>query len=319
MALSHKAEGQPHSKKKSVTKPSDPNGATQYYRVAGLGSAKGDSINKFPHPIAIFQLLDTEHTRIVVRFPELGMLGTNEDTVSHPTFKTRDTLLGYKSSEPFYMLTFPKTKYFVFVDVWSRSSNPNAHPALLDSRPLEYDMNVEAYKTAHINYVHDPTAGMGSPTLRRRFKPTLLPFSVETNPGWASTESLDSSATYALMFRDPRHTEKLAMSLTMHPAIVGVVDSTMWQSFKSKAEMSFGEKGIATSSIGDFQVADSATRHIIKGGYEFISKNSDSTLDYVAAFLTPRAILLMLAPLDEANQQLQFIYFQAIARSLKLE
>jgi len=310
---------QPVAKKKSAAKASEPIGATKYYRVAGLGSSKGDSTKKFPFPIAILQVLDTGHTWIVVRFPELGLLGTSEDTESLPSFKTNDTLLGYRSHEPLYMLTFPRTKYFIFVDVWSRNMDANGHYTLLDSRPLEYDMNVEAYKSARLKYIHDPTTGMGSPTLRRQFKPALLPFSIETNPGWSSTETLDSSAAYALIFRDPRHTETFSMSLTMRPALVGAVDSAIWQNFKSKAEMSLGAKGIATSSIGDFQVADTATRRIVKGGYEFISKNPDSSLVYDAAFLTPRAILLMLAPLDEANQQLQLIYFQAVARSLKLE
>ena len=271
LALALPSHAQSVSKKKSVVNTSEPKGATKYYRVAGLGSGKGDTSKKFPFPIAILQVLDTEHTRIVVRFPEIGILGSGEDTVNRPTFKTNDSLLGYRSHEPLYMLTFPKTKYFVFVDVWSRKADANGHYRLLDSRPLEYDMNVEAYKSARLKFIHDPTTGMGSPTLRRRFKPTLLPFSIEANPGWASTETLDSSATYALFFRDPRDTDKLAMSLTMHPALVGTADSAMWQNFKSKAEMAFGEKGVATSSIGDFEVTDTATRRIVKGGFEFIS------------------------------------------------
>ncbi len=179
------------------------------------------------------------------------------------------------------------------------------------------DMNTEAYKSIHLNFTHAPTTGMGSPTLRRRFEPTLLPLSIETNPGWSVTETLDSSLTYALVFHDPTQSGKLEMSLAMHPASVGVVDSAMWNHFKIKAEMAFGAHGMPTSSIGDFQVADTASRRILKAGYEFISKNADSSLDYVAAYLTPRAILLLLAPIDEPNQQLQIEYFEAIARSLK--
>jgi hypothetical protein len=286
----------------------------KYYRLAGLGSAEGDTSNTFPYPAAIFQIVDTVHTRIVVRFPGLGMLGMREDTVSAPSFTVGDSLKGYEPPEPLYMLSFPKTSYVIFVDVWSRDGKK-----LLDSRPLEYDMNVEKYKTAKLTYLHDPTTGMGSPTLRRRFQPTLLPFSVETNPGWAVTETLDSTMVYALVFRDPTNPNKLAMSITMRPALVGRVDSAMWENFKSKARTAFGSRGIAVNSIGDFQVDDLLTRQFIKSGYEFVSKNQDSTMDYVAAFLTPRAILLMLAPLDAANQQLQYDYYRAIARSLKLE
>ncbi len=290
---------------------SELNAADRYYRIAGLGSSPGDSANKFPHPTAILRALDTLHTSIVVRFPQLGMLGIEEDTVSAPSFKSHDTLLGYKSGEPLYMLTFPKTKYFLFIDVWSKDGTK-----LLDSRPFEYDMNVEAYQSARLSYKHAPTAGMGSPMLRRRFQPTLLPLSIETNPGWSATETLDSSMTYALLFRDPTQLGKLALSLTMRPANVGMIDSAMWKIFKSKAEMAFGAHGVATSSIGDFEVANSASRRIVKAGYEFVSKNVDSSLDYVAAFLTPRAILLLLAPMDEPNQQLQVQYFEAIARSM---
>ncbi|SRR5579883_424160 len=288
--------------------------AVKYYRLVGLGSSEGDTTNTFPYPTAILQVLDTVHTRIVVRFPELGMLGIKTDTVTAPTFTVGDTLQAFEAPDALYMLTFPKTTYFLFIDVFTKNSQK-----LLDSRPLEFDMNVDAYRNVKLTYVHDPTAGMGSPTLRRLFKPSLLPFSIETNPGWASTETLDSSMTYALVFRDPNQPNKLEMSITMRPAFVGVVDSSMWQNFKSKAEVAFGTKGIATHSIGDFQVEDTATRRYIKGGHEFVARNADSTLDYVAAFLTPRAILLMLAPMDEPNQQLEFEYFQAIARSFKLE
>ena len=294
--------------------PSPSAAPTKYYRVGGLGSTEGDTTNTFPYPAAVFEVMDTVHTHLVVRFPGLGMLGLREDTVRTPTFTVSDSLKGYEPPEPLYLLSFPKTTYLIFVDVWSQDGKK-----LLDSRPLAYDMSVEKYKTSKITYVHEPLTGMGSPTLRRRFQPTLLPFSIETNPGWASTETLDSTMVYALVFRDPTKLDKLEMSITMRPVPVGKVDSAMWENFKSKARIAFGSKGVAVSSIGDFQVDDIHTREFIKSGYEFASKNQDSTMDYVAAFLTPRAILLLLAPLDEPNQQLQYDYLRAIARSLKLE
>jgi hypothetical protein len=293
---------------------SETNAAAKYYRIAGLGSSEGDTANTFPYPTAVFQVLDTVNTKLIVRFPELGMLGITEDTVDEPAYTIGDTLRAYVPPEPLYMLTFPKTEYIIFADVWSKDGKK-----LLDSRPLAYDMYVAKYKTLHITYVHEPATGMGAPTLRREFKPTLLPFSIETNPGWGSTETLDSNMVYALVFRDPQKPDKLEISLTMRPALVGVIDSAAWRNFKQKAELAFGSRGIATHSIGDFQVADTATRRYIKAGYEFVSKNADSSLDYVAAFLTPRAILMLLAPMDAPNQQLQFQYFQAIARSLKLD
>src|ERR1035437_9900156 len=59
--------------------------ASKYYRVVGLGSSSGDTAVRpggFPYPTAVLQVLDTLHTQVVVRFPELGMLGAREDTVT---------------------------------------------------------------------------------------------------------------------------------------------------------------------------------------------------------------------------------------------
>ena len=290
--------------------------ASKYYRIVGLGSTEGDSVNTFPYPTVILQELDTGMTHVVIRFSGLGMLGLREDTVGTPAFYVADTLRGYAPQDPLMMLSFPKTQYYVFIDVWTRDGNK---PKLLDSRPYEYDMNVEKYRTAKLTYVHEPTTGLGNLTLRRRFTPSLLPFSIETNPGWGSTETLDSSGTYALVFRDPQHPATLELSITMRPAIVGRVDSAMWSNFKKKALLAFGAKGVAVSSEDDFLVDDSLTRRYIQAGFEFVSMNQDSSLDYVSSFLTPRAILLLMAPFDQPNQQLEYDYFRAIARSLKLE
>ncbi len=108
------------------------NSPTKYYRVADLRIASADSINKFPHPAHRCRTLDSKHTKIVVRFPELGLLGITEDTIRSPTHITGDTLSEYKSHLPIYMLTFPKTEYFLFIDVWSKDGTK-----LLDSRPFE--------------------------------------------------------------------------------------------------------------------------------------------------------------------------------------
>jgi hypothetical protein len=304
-------------KKKAATAPSDNTpfaDASKYYRIAGLGSSEGDTSNTFPYPTAVFQLLDTTATALSVRFPGLGMLGINTDTVNEPAFYINDSLRGYEPPQPLVLLTYPKTPYFIYVDVWTKDRKK-----MLDSRLLRYEMDVQKYHTAKLTYVHEPSVGPGAPTLRRPFKPSLLPFTIETNPAWGGTETLDSSGTYSLVFRDPEHPKELAMSLSMRPAAVGKVDSATWANFKLKAEMAFGSKGVATSSIGDFQVADLATRRFITAGYEFASKTSDTTIDYIAAFLTPRAILMLFAPLNQPNKELEFDYFKAVARSLKLE
>ncbi len=302
------------SKKRSIANTSELNASPKYYRLAGLGSAGGDSTNNFPHPTVFLKVWDTSNVHITVRFPEVGLLGITQDTVRLPTFVTKDSLMGYKSPDPLYMLTFPKTRYFLFVDVWTKDGKK-----LLDSRPFEYEMDVKDYKNAKLSYSYRPTTKLSDLKLRRPFHPKALPFSIETNPGWSAMETLDSNMTYALVFRDPEDPDKLELSLTMRPASVGTVDAATWDNFKQKAEIAFGEHGVATSAIGDFEVADTATRSIIKAGFEFISKNVDSSFDYVTAYLTPRAILLLLAPMDEPNQQLQVQYFQAIARSTKSE
>ncbi len=284
-----------------------------YYHIAGLGSSEGDFVGAFPRPTAVLQVLDTINTRIAVRFPELGLLGLREDTAWMPSFYVGDSLRGFVSKTPLLSLSFPKTQYFVFIDVWSRDGR------LLDSRPVEYDMNVEKYRSAKLAYYHEPTSGLGNETLRRRFIPTLLPLTLEANPGWGSTETLDSSGTYALTFRDPRQPTRLELSVTLRPALVGKIDSEMWKNFKMKAELAFGAKGIAVSSENDFNVHDSVTHRFIREGFEFVARNQDSTLEYVAAFLTPRAILLLLAPFNQPNQQLEYDYFREIARSFKLD
>jgi hypothetical protein len=302
------------SKHNSAEKEWELNSPAKYYRVISLGSVSVDSVNKFPHPTATIHVFDMQHTTIRVRFSELGLLGIKEDTVSVPASRIGDTLCTYISPDPLYMLTFPKTQYYLFIDVWSKDGKK-----ILDSRPFECDINAETYKSLHLSFDHPPTTGMGSPTLRRLFQPTLLPLSIETNPGWSATETLNSSMTYSLVFHDPTESGKLEMSLSMHPASIGIVDSAMWMKFKIKAETAFGSRGLPTSSIGDFVVTDTATRRIVKAGYEFVSKNADSSLDYVAVFLTPRAIMMLLAPIDQPNQQLLVQYFQAIARSMKAE
>lgn len=307
-----------HPKKSSKASPKPRTSAfevpVKYYRIVGLGSSEGDTTNTFPYPTAILQLLDTTHVQVVVRFPGLGMLGVLEDTETHAAFFVEDTLRGYEPRMPLFLLTFPRTNYILFIDVWSRD-----HKKLLDSRPFQYDMDVEEYHTAHLTYIHEPTVGAGAPTLRRPFKPSLLPFSIETNPAWSSIETLDSSGTYSLVFHDPGHPRQMVMSLSMRPTAVGKIDSSTWANFRAKAELAFGAKGVATSSVGDFQITDIPTRRFINGGYEFVSKSGDSTVDYVAAFLTPRAILMLFAPLDAPNQQLQYEFYREIARSFKLD
>jgi hypothetical protein len=284
------------------------------YRIAGLGSSLGDSANTFPYPTAVLQLLDTAKYIVSIRFPGLGMLGTKTDTIFAPNGRVDDTLYAYQSTTPLYLLTFPKTPYEVHIDVWDR-----AKMKLVNSELLAYDMNVEKYRTASLTYIHEPLTGLGNPTLRRRFTPTLLPFSIETNPGWRSTETIDSSMVYALVFRDPADPAKLEMSITMRPAGVGSIDSALWQSFKSKARIAFGTKGIAVGSESEFQVTDEETRKVIRSGYEFVAKNPDGSFEYVATFLTPRAILLLFAPLPSESENVYYTYLRSIARSFALQ
>lgn len=284
------------------------------YRIAGLGSSLGDSANTFPYPTAVLQLLDTAKYIVSIRFPGLGMLGTSTDTIFAPNGRVDDTLYAYQSTTPLYLLTFPKTPYEIHIDVWDRVKKK-----LLNSELLAYDMNVEKYRTASLTYIHEAVTGLGNPTLRRKFTPTLLPFSIETNPGWRSTETLDSSRIYALVFRDPADPAKLELSITMRPAGVGSIDSTLWQNFKNKARIAFGTKGIAVGSEAEFQVTDEATRKIIRSGYEFVAKNPDGSFEYVATFLTPRAILLLFAPLPNESDNTYYTYLRSIARSFTLQ
>ena len=295
-----------------------------YYHLIGMGSALGDSTRPFPFPTIVLDEFDTSRYSLRVRFPELGLLGLAEDTVTTPSFYMADSagrsrLRGYAPHGPLYFLSYPRTTYFIFVDVFSKEG------MLLDARPLEYDMDVTPYHSARIGIVHEPEMGLSNQTLRRRFFPDLLPISLEVNPGWSSFETLDSSVTYVMLFRDPSGAahEGVAgvaeMSLSMKPAFVGLVDSAEWEGFKTKAQIAFGTRGIATSTASDFAVEDSASRSVLRAGFEFVAKTADSSLLYVASILTPRAIVLMMAPLDQPNQQLQFDYLRKIARSMRYE
>jgi hypothetical protein len=313
------AVSKPPSKKGLAPKPVQATGGIETavpdaYRIAGLGSSQGDSANTFPYPTAVLQLLDTGKYIVSLRFPGLGMLGTKEDTVFVPNGKVEDSLYAYQSTTPLYLLQFPKTPYQLHVDVWERKAMK-----LVNSELLAYDMNVEKYKTAALIYLHEPTTGLDNPTFRRKFTPTLLPFTIETNPGWRATETIDSSMVYALVFRDPADASKLEMSITMRPAGVGNIDSSLWRSFKNKALLAFGAKGIAVGSEAEFQVADPSTRSVIRSGYEFVAKNPDGSFEYVATFLTPRAILLLFAPLPNDKENLYYSYMQSIARSFALQ
>ena len=79
---------QSHAKKKLTAKPAEINSSPKYYHLEGLGSSPGDSTNKFPHPTVVLNVPDTTNVHIVVRFPELGLLGITEDTVRPPSKRT---------------------------------------------------------------------------------------------------------------------------------------------------------------------------------------------------------------------------------------
>jgi hypothetical protein len=313
----------PPSKKKANTKKSDQlevkSKLPNYYRIVGLGSAEPDSLSPshFPYPMAIFQVLDTSRYSLRVRFPAVGVLGAWEDTLSQPNYIMNDSILAYHSREQFFRLAYPQTPYLVLVDVFDKKLGK-----FVETRPLPYNMSVEKYAgsadkpRAAFQKTFEPTTGMGSPTLQRKFVPTLLPLTIGANPGWRSQEKLDTNGVYSLTFKEPSKPDEVALTLTMRPTGQNKFDSLSWTNFKDRARIAFGTEGIAVSTLGDFNVDDSLTRSVIFNGYEFLSKRTSGVIDYVATYLTPRAILLLIAPIGETEEPIKLAYYQSIARSL---
>ncbi len=285
----------------------------KYYSIVGLGSSDDDPSIPLPNPTTIFQMHDTAHVRLIVRFPGLGLLGTREDTVANPTVVYPDTMMAFQAPDALMQLTGPETPYRVIVEVRDRVTGK-----ILDTRTLPYSMDVKKFWHKPITYLHPASAGYSNKTLRRRFSPKLLPFDLETNPGWNGRESIDSLGTYALEFREPTDSVNKLFSITIRPAEVGDPKKKDWEKFKKSARETFGEKGIAVATIGDCKVDDRATRKLFREGYEFVAKQSDGGVKYIVTFLTPHAIILLVAVLDDDLTELSYNYFRAIARSFRI-
>lgn len=296
----------------SVAAPVD-EGAQKYYTVVGLGSSEADTLVPYPFPMAVLALKDTNLYRIRVRFPHLGILGMREDTVWQPNFRFDDSVVGYRPNDALYHFSIPVTPYIAYADVFDRRSQ-----VILESHPLAYQMNVERFASSRIDHVYDPQAGLNNPLLRRRFSPKLLPLSLEVNPGWRGREQFDSSGTYSLVFTHPENASDVKLSVTMRAASVSDIDSASWSDFKTKARQAFGDQGAPTSSIGNFLVGDIPTRSVLRGGYEMLAKRPDGSFDYIAAMLTPKAIVLIMAPLKEAPSA-EYDYVRSIVRSFQVK
>jgi hypothetical protein len=288
-----------------------------FYSLVAFGTAEHDSTIPFPVPIAFISVADSVHTSVRVRFPHLGLFGSIEDTISTPTLNTAAHVLAFEAIDPLLQLKFPKTPYAFFVDVIDRASG-----RVIQRDPHFYPINVGAYSKTRLAFLYPPTAGLGALRLRRRFEPRLLdPITLETNPGWQSQEILDTNGIYSLIFQNPRATEKIYLTLTVRPAPHNLehLDSAYWESFKNGARVTFGKLGIAINSLGDFQVENVQTRSMFLTGYEFLAKRKDGSLDYVATFLTPEAVVLLIAPLQSDLEASELEYFRAIARSFSLK
>jgi len=282
------------------------------YEVEMLGSTIMDTVVPFPVPIAFLRLGDTVNYRVSVRFPRLGILGLIEDTALAPTFSSGDTLFAFAPMHEILQVAYPKMMYGFYVDVYDRKNGK-----LVNSKLIPHEMVTAQYKEAKVEFVHEPTAALGDLQLRREFRPKLLPMTLETNPGWLGVEQLDSSGIYSLTFRDPAQPSLVYLSLTIRSTAPTKIDSTAWEEHKQSARLAFGAKGVGIKDLGDFELADLPTRHIMKEGYEFITKH-DENMEYVATFLTPRAMFLLMAPILPDMDQESYKYYQAIARSFKI-
>lgn len=282
-----------------------------FYEIVALGTSEKDSLMPYPVPFAFLRVLDPSKHELRVRFPQLGLLGLTTDTIANPERLNGDSILAFRANDPLLQLTFPQVQYGLTVDVLDRQTNK-----LIESHKLPYAMNLSNYQNSSLTYIHKPTTGMGQETLRREFTPNLLPFRMELNPGWRTREEIDTNGIYSLTCQDPRD-ERLQLSLTLKPTGALQLDSAQWEAFKLSAKAAFGAKGIAVNQGGDFQVADQAAKGIVLAAHEFLAEREHG-VDYVAAYLTPRAIMLLVAPLPEGDYVPRLEYLRAIARSMKL-
>jgi hypothetical protein len=285
----------------------------KYYHVIGLGTSEGDSTFWYPYPMVVIETIDTAKYALRVRFTGLGILGNVEDTLTQPTHHLDSVTVGYRSRMPLLHFSVPITPYVLFIETIDKKTG-----IVIEIRPLPYRMNVERFAGTRIDRVKEPESGLANPLLRRVFKPSLLPFSLEANPGWRSREQFDSTGIYSLSFMHPE-TNQLMMTLTMRSASVQEIDSASWANFKEQARRTFGERGIPVNSLGDFAVDDPATRSVVRAGYEFLAIREDKGMEYIAAYLTPKAIILMMAPLIEPAPSAEYDYYRMIARSFKLK
>jgi len=284
------------------------------YSVSSLGSTVLDSATPFPVPIAFLDLRDSNRYRLSVRFPHLGALGVEEDTVATPTFVAANGASAFRAKHAIMQYKFPDFGYAFWIDVFERNTD-----RLITSRLMPYSMNMERYADAKYEAIHEPTNGLGSQLLRRAFRPNLLPLDLETNPGWRGIETMNSRGVYSLRFVDPKDSTKTFLSISINPVAFRTLDSMQWEEFKDRARVAFGTKGVAVSSIGDFEVQQPAARGIMEHGYEFLSKSPDDALDYVATYMTPHAIILMMAPIERSVPADKFEFYRAIARSFRLK
>ncbi len=285
----------------------------KYYTVVGLGSSEGDSTFWYPYPMVVLETKDTAKHTLRVRFPHLGILGNIEDTLMQPTHILDSVTVGYRSRMPLLHFSTPLTPYVLFIETIEKSTG-----FVLEIRPLPYRMSVEKFAGTRIDRVIEPESRLVNPLLRRRFDRSMLPLSLEVNPGWRSREEFDSSGIYSLSFLHPE-TNQLKMTITMRSASVQEIDSATWTNFKDQARRSFGERGIPTNSVGEFVVDDPASRSVVRAGYEFLALREDKGVDYIAAYLTPKSIILIMAPLTEPAPSAEYDYFRSIARSFKIK
>jgi hypothetical protein len=285
----------------------------KYYTVVGLGSSEGDSTFWYPYPMVVLEPKDTATYSFRVRFANLGILGNIEDTLTEPTHRLDSITVGYRARIPLLHFSTPITPYVLFIETIEKSTG-----FVREIRPLPYRMNVERFSGTRIDHVTEPESRLVNPLLRRRFGKTLLPLTLEVNPGWRSREQFDTTGIYSLSFMHPE-TNELKMTLTMRSASITDLDSATWTNFKEQARRTFGERGIPTNSLGEFVVDDPASRSVVRAGYEFLALREDKGVDYIAAYLTPRSIILMMAPLTEPAPSAEYDYFRLIARSLMIK
>ncbi len=164
--------------------------------------------------------------------------------------------------------------------------------------------------------VHPPQAGTGLPGLIRPFSPELAHYTIPLDPSWVLTETYDSSRGLAtLVGTMPDDSLVLMFKCISRPANGNTLTSGQWGSLKDQLRSGYGDRKVGTMVLFDTTLIGHPVRGVI-AIFEILARMPDH-LEFAAAVVTTREILLITAPIvtEEAAQRIS--YYRSILSELR--